>query len=105
MSAPTKPLQQKTLPLTDPNNVAEVFADELTGIQCRNGAAHLTFSVFRPKHSKAGAHANSTDHERVVTSRLVIPMNALEALAQANEQVKNAMKLNQMNADQGQSPN
>lgn len=105
MSAPNKPSQQKTLPLTDPNNVAEVFTYELSGIQCRNGTAHLTFSVVRPKHSKAGAHANSSDHERVVTSRLVMPMNVLEALAQASEQVKNAMKLNQMTGDQEQSPN
>lgn len=105
MSASKKPAQQKVLPLTDPNNVVEVFADELSGIQCGNGTAHLTFSVIRPKHSKAGSHANSDDRERVVMARLVVPMQILEAITQAHERLKEAIKLNEMTSVQGNSPN
>lgn len=60
MSAPKKPVQQqKVLPLLDPNNVPEIFTNELTGIHVQDGNCHFTLSVVRPASGLLGLRSYS----------------------------------------------
>lgn len=101
MSAPKKPQQQKTLPLLDPNNVPEIFTNELTGIHVQDGNCHLTLSVVRPKH----ADPNINERERVVAARVVMPLHIADAMVGMYGQLKTAMKLGQMSAGPGEALN
>jgi hypothetical protein len=93
MSSPKAPSQQKVLPLVDPDNVREVFAHELSGIQARqDGTCHLTFSVSRPGHQMPGVTQNDPDHQRVVTARLVLPLPAVQQMMESFRQLLLAMK-------------
>ena len=90
MASPESPQQQVILPLTDPHNVVETFADELTGIQICNGVAHFTFSVIRPKNSTATTH-NDPDQVRAVAARIVVPAPVTRAIADSIRQLKAAI--------------
>ena len=101
MSAPEKPLQQKVLPLLDPNNVSELFANELTGIHVQDGNCHFTLSIVRPKHS----NPNTDEHERVITARVVVPLQTADVMVGMYTQLKSAMKMGQMSAGPGEPLN
>lgn len=96
MSSPSKPGQQKLLPLTDPNNVQEVFAHECSGVQVRgDGTCHFTFSVFRPGHQMPGVMRNDPDEVRAVSMRLVMPTPAVGGMLKGLQQVQAAMAQHQ----------
>ena len=90
MSAPKHPLQQQAINLTDPNNVPEMFANSLIGIQVRDGLCHLTFGIVRPKHSGLGTPID----EHVVSARLILPLQILESMAAVASDLKKAMTMN-----------
>ena len=88
MSSPKLP-KAVTLPkLKDPNNIAEIFANHVVGIGVRDGIVHLTLSVIRPSHN-----AGTPQDENAVTCRLAMPIHTLSALAEADRQIKAAMKM------------
>lgn len=100
MASPKAPPQHKVLPLTDPHNIQEVFAHELSGMQVRDdGTCHFTFAVVRPKHSVPGTSASPDDNERVVTLRLVMPSVGTGAMFETLKQVQQAMMLHQATAN------
>jgi len=80
------------LPLSDPNDVPEVYADELAGISWTNGAVHLTYNVVRPTHAMPGTMQNDPDMRRLVVSRLVLPGQLLGPMIAALQQVQIAMQ-------------
>jgi hypothetical protein len=99
MSSPKAPTQHAVLPLTDPHNVAEAFAHELTGIAVRpDGTCHLTFSTIRPGHHMPtkGFMQDDPDQSRVVSMRLVMPTAALNSIATAIGQVLTGMQTAQL---------
>ena len=95
MSAPKAPAQQQVLPLLDPNNVSEMFANELAGIHLQDGNCHFTLSVVRPKHT----NPNANEQERVIAARLVVTARTADMLVKAYEQLKSAVRLGQMNSE------
>jgi len=98
MAAPKTPVQGKALALSDPNNVPDVFANSLAGIQVRDdGLCHLTFGVMRPRHSGTG---NAAD-EHVVSARLILPLPVLEAISSMVADIKRAMALNAITSTSG----
>lgn len=54
----------------------DIFADEATGFYLLGGNVPVTFSTWRVNHEASPGSAN-----RVVTCRLVIPVDQAEALA------------------------
>jgi hypothetical protein len=98
MAAPKAPVQGAALMLSDPNNVPDVFANSLAGIQVRDGGlCHLTFGVMRPKHSGTG---NAAD-EYVVSARLILPFPVLEGICGMVADIKKAVALNAMTSSDG----
>jgi len=84
----------KLSPLTDPDRVKEVYANEATGIQLRgDGTCHFTFSVIRPNHSMPGVMHNDPDEARVVVSRLVLPAPVAMAMFESFQQLKAAVAI------------
>jgi hypothetical protein len=90
MSSPKAPSQQQLLALTDPNNVTEAFANTLVGLGIRDGIAHVTLSVVRPRHNTIGG---ATQDEQVMSARVAMPVPTLAALAQAFTQLQTAMRM------------
>lgn len=54
----------------------DVFADAATGVLVFNGCMRVTFESVRSDYS-----TDPADTDRVVVGRLVMPMNAAEAMA------------------------
>jgi hypothetical protein len=97
MSAPKQPVQQHMVSVSDPNNVPELFANSLIGIQVRDGLCHLTFGVVRPKHNQIGAPSE----EHVVSGRLILPFQVLDAMTGMVSDLKRAMTMNAAIGSQG----
>lgn len=82
MASPKAPAQQNVLPLTDPNHVQEVFANNVAGIRVSGDHVHITLSVVRPPHHPVGG-----PDENVVAVRLVTPVATLNALGATLQQL------------------
>lgn len=82
MAAPKSPSQQAVLPLTDPNHVQEVFANNVAGIRISGDIAHITLSVIRPPHYPVGG-----PDENVVTVRITTPVATLNAIIASLQQL------------------
>ena len=83
------------LPPLDPNDVPEIYADELTGVSITNGAVHITYNVVRPSHAMPGAMTNDPDVKRIIVSRIVIPAQVLAPMIGIMQQVQNALQQQQ----------
>jgi len=97
MAAPRSPTVQVGLPtalptLIDPNNVKEVFSNQLVGISVTDQNVHLTLSIVRPRHNNPGG---PTDNENVVSERAVITVAAMNAIVEAYSQLLFAMQTQQ----------
>ncbi|NBU58310.1 MAG: hypothetical protein EBS23_00740 [Betaproteobacteria bacterium] len=71
-------------PLSDPNHVAECYANHTAGLSFRDGVVHLTLSVVRPLHltTVTGPHL-----ENVVVARVALSEPAMQAIVQAFAQL------------------
>lgn len=76
-------------PLSDPNHVAECYANHTAGLSFRDGVVHLTLSVIRPLHrtNVTGPHL-----ENVVVARVALSEPAMHAIVQAFTQLCAAMQ-------------
>ena len=86
MATKTPPI----MPLVDPNEVPEVYADDLAGVSWTNGSVHFTYNVVRSNHAMPGTMSNDPDMKRIVVSRIVLPGQVLGSLIAALQQVQTA---------------
>lgn len=70
------PKHFKTVQSSDPNGVTEVYANTVTRVSIRNNITHITLSVVRPNQEDG-------QDEKVVSARLVMPLDTFEALVRA----------------------
>lgn len=75
-------------PITDPNKVVEVFADDFV-VQIRNGVVHVLFYGYRPRD--LGTDGKVTD-ERVVVARVAFTVPAGIGFADCIKNLVTAMK-------------
>jgi hypothetical protein len=68
---------RKTMPLMNNAAVSEVFTDDIVGLSFTDGNLNLTFATIRADHSQV-----PTRNQRVVSSRLVMPVTAAFELHQ-----------------------
>lgn len=89
MASPKLPAAQ-ALALTDPHTVQEVFVNSVAGIQIRDGIAHLTFAVIRPRHDTVNGVSQD---EQVVAARIAMPVHTAASIGAGLNQLQTAMAM------------
>jgi len=75
-------------PLTDPNDVREVFAHDMI-VNVRNDVMHITFNAVRP--TSYNPITGQTAEEQVVTGRVVMSLTTASAMADCIRQTLTAI--------------
>ena len=92
MASPKLPQHVEVLPLADPNDVREAYAQDII-VNVFGDMMHITFTATRPRDFDP--LTGKTTNERIVTGRTVMSVIAASAMADCIRQTLTAITTHQ----------